>query len=97
MTTHTEKDGTVRQDHYGSGRQPWDDIVDNGWGVAFAAGNVLKYLRRTKHPEHSLESAKWYWTRLHEFAHEGDLYAIREVRRLRVYLSNEELAKLDID
>lgn len=39
-------DGAPRKDHYGAGRQPWDDIVDQGWGPEFAAGNVLKYLRR---------------------------------------------------
>lgn len=59
--THAGADGTVRQDHYGAGRQPWDDIVDAGWGPAFAAGNVLKYLRRPdKNPldpvRHSLEA-----------------------------------------
>jgi hypothetical protein len=68
MTVHTAEDGTVRQDHYGDGRQPWDDIVDAHWGPAFAAGNVLKYLRRTKDPKHSLESARWYWARLREFS-----------------------------
>ena len=64
--THTADDGTVRQDHYGLARQPWDDIVSVGWAPYFAAGNVLKYLRRTKDPEHSLESARWYWARLRE-------------------------------
>ena len=48
------EDGTVRKAHYGSGRQPWDHIKAAGWGPEFAAGCVLRYLRRTKDPEHSL-------------------------------------------
>lgn len=59
-------DNTIRKAHYGDGEQPWDVIVRLGWGPAFAAGNVLKYLRRSKHPEHSLESAAWYYARLVE-------------------------------
>jgi hypothetical protein len=55
-----------RQAHYGQGRQAWDDILDEGWAPEFAAGNILKYLRRTKEPEHSLESARWYYARLTE-------------------------------
>lgn len=66
MATHLAEDGTVRQDHYGEGEQPWDTIVRLGYAPQFAAGNVLKYLRRTKAPEHSLESARWYYARLHE-------------------------------
>lgn len=61
-------DGTMRKAHYGEGRQPRDDIVDAGWGPAFAAGCVLRYLRRAKDPEHSLESARWYWARLREMS-----------------------------
>lgn len=61
-----EDRGDGRKTHYGSGRQPWDDIVEAGWGPPFAASNVLKYLRRTKDLEHSLESARWYWQRLNE-------------------------------
>ena len=67
-STHRAADGTVRQDHYSDGEQPWDVIVRLGWGPQFAAGNVLKYLRRTKEPEHSLESARWYWARLQEMS-----------------------------
>lgn len=59
-------DNTTRKAHYGDGEQPWDVIVLMGWGPAFASGNVLKYLRRSKHPEHSLESAAWYYARLVE-------------------------------
>jgi hypothetical protein len=68
VTTHPDDRGIPRMDHYGEGRQPFDDILDAGWAPKFAAGNVLKYLRRTKAPEHSLESARWYWARLNEMA-----------------------------
>lgn len=58
------QDGSERKAHYGDGKQPWDIIVEQGWGPAFAAANVLKYIRRTKNPEHSFESACWYYDQL---------------------------------
>lgn len=58
--------GDGRKAHYGDAVQPWDTILASGWGPAFAASNVVKYLRRTKNPEHSLESARWYYARLVE-------------------------------
>jgi len=66
--THTAEDGTERKSRYGTGRQPWDGIKELGWAPHFAAGNVLKYLRRTKDREHSIESARWYYARLLELA-----------------------------
>lgn len=39
-------DDAPRKDHYGTGRQPWDDTVDAGWGAQACAFNVLRYLRR---------------------------------------------------
>jgi hypothetical protein len=68
-------DAEPRKAHYGSGVQPWDTILEEGWGPVFAAGCVLRYLRRDKALEHSLESARWYATRIAEgaFAHKyGD-------------------------
>lgn len=65
---HRVENSTDRKKHYGEGRQPWDDIVDAGWAAEFAASNVLKYLRRDKEHEHSLESAKWYYDRLLDMA-----------------------------
>lgn len=62
----TGAEGALRKRHYGEGEQPWDMIVASGWGPAFAAGNVLKCLRRDKAPEHSIESARWYYARLVE-------------------------------
>lgn len=58
------QDGTKRKAHYGAGVQPWDTIVEMGLGPAFAAGSILKYVRRTKDAEHSLESARWYLNQL---------------------------------
>lgn len=63
---HRAGRGVARQDHYGSGRQPWDDILDAGWAPEFAAGNVLKYLRCDKARAYSVESARWYYRRLKE-------------------------------
>lgn len=92
--------GDGRKSHYGAGRQPWDDIVEAGWGPSFAAANVLKYLRRTKAPEHSLESARWYWTRLTEFVNQpmqhnvSKMYANIVRERLIKLLTPEELERL---
>lgn len=79
-----------RKSWYGGGRQPWDDILDAGWGPAFAAGNVLKYLRRTKEPEHSLQSARWYWQRLIDLAADGE----HALRSLNAMLTDDEKARL---
>ena len=92
-------DGSVRKSHYGSSRQPWDDIKDQGWAPHFAAGNVLKYIRRTKSPEHSLESARWYWARLDEMiATRTDMPLQRAAMdakdRLMKLLTNEEFMRL---
>ena len=66
----TAPDGTVRKVHYGAGKQPWDSIVEQGWGAQFAAGNVLKYVRRAaaKNGEDDIAKANWYFTRLREMA-----------------------------
>lgn len=68
-------DTEERKKHYGDGVQPWDIIVASGWGHAFAAGNVIKYLRRSKNPEHSIESACWYYDRLVEGAAKATDYS----------------------
>ena len=87
-------DGTARMAHYGQGEQPWDTIKRTGWGPAFAASNVLKYLRRTKELQHSLESAKWYYVELTKLA-KGDVGAAFILRRLdRHLLTDEEKARL---
>jgi uncharacterized protein DUF3310 len=67
---HIAADGTVRKDHYGAGRQPWDDIVHLGWAPEFAAGNALKYVRRhrDKGGEDDLEKGRWYYARLMDMA-----------------------------
>ena len=62
-------DESDRQTYYGDGRQPWDDIVSGGFGGAFAAGSILKYLRRTKgERDKDVEKARWYWKRLLELS-----------------------------
>jgi len=95
---HVAADGTVRKSHYGPGRQPWDDIMAAGWGAPFAASCVLRYLRRDKEPEHSIKSARWYYTRLNEMvaasrrvpmSWEGEVLA-----KLNHLLSDEEKARL---
>lgn len=57
-------DGTTRKAHYGYGKQPWDDAVDDGAGPGGAYLMVLKYLRRDKRAEHSVESARWYYSQM---------------------------------
>ena len=57
------EDGTTRKAHYGAGRQPWDDMLDLGWGPHFAAGSALKYVRRymNKNGEDDLKKGRWYY------------------------------------
>lgn len=96
------EDGTVRKAHYGDGRQPWDDMVDMGWGPAFAAASILKYMRRSKDPEHSLESARWYYHQLYKYAaEEGERYLqgnqtpwTRALLDIEGALSQDELKRL---
>lgn len=65
--TPERADGSTRESYYGAGRQPWDDIVAGGFGAEFAAGSILKYLRRTKgEREKDIEKARWYFARLAE-------------------------------
>lgn len=86
-------DGSVRKVHYGSGNQPFDTILDAGWGPGFAAGNILKYLRRDKEKEHSLESARWYWDQI--VVRSATLDDWRTVRhQLRMRLTDDELSRL---
>ena len=97
---HVADDGTVRKSHYGppGTRQPWDDIVDAGWAPHFAAANVLKYLRRDKAPEHSLESARWYWIALCRLGRDGGdrdrVEAALTVAKLMHVLTNAEFERL---
>ena len=86
-----------RKAHYGQGIQPYDIIVAEGWGPAFAAANVVKYIRRTKSPEHSLESARWYYARLYEGASgpiesRGDWESA--LSRLELLLTKDEVVRL---
>lgn len=86
--------GDGRKAHYGEGRQPIDDIRDAGWAPPFAASCILRYLRRTKDPAHSLESARWYWRYLNDLCRDDDNYPKDVKRKLVSMLSAEELAKL---
>lgn len=94
--TNERVDDTERKRHYGAGRQPWDDIVSVGWAPQFAAGNILKYLRRDKTREHSLESAQWYWARLKElyYTERGHATAAIVLGQLLELLSPDELLRL---
>ena len=94
--TRVAEDGTIRQDHYGAGEQPWDVIVRLGWAPEFAAGNILKYLRRDKEEAHSLESARWYWMRLRELASNSpERFRAWEVhRQLQEALTPDELRQV---
>jgi hypothetical protein len=61
--------GDGRKTHYGAeGKQPWDDMLELSWAAHFAAGSILKYLRRDKRAAHSLESAKVYYGWLYTYA-----------------------------
>lgn len=99
VATHVDAQGVVRQDHYGVSRQPWDTIKARSWAPHFCGGNILKYMRRSKEPAHSLESARWYLERLREIAdrvHGGeDAAAGRKVlRELYAELTADERERL---
>ncbi len=96
--TRVASDGTVRKTYYGAGEQPWDTLCRRGWGAAFAGGNVLKYLRREKHPD-DLDKARWYWVELQRMANVNDhsperVYAAMVLTNLVEELSNEEIRRL---
>ncbi len=92
-------DGSTRKQHYGDGEQPWDTVKRLGWAPEFAAGNILKYLRRSKDVAYSTESARWYWDELKKLMTRGqpmaqinrtsDVY-----RALMNELTNDELKLL---
>jgi hypothetical protein len=82
-------DGSIRKSHYGSGRQPWDNMLELGWAPHFAAGCIIRYLRRNKDLQHSHESAKWYWKRLHEMAVDPAYH-----RQARAAASLDELRRI---
>lgn len=96
---HVAVDGTVRKSHYGAGRQPWDDIKDLGWAPHFAAGNVLKYVRRAaaKNGEDDLKKARWYWAELRKIAIADAGPAIGVLGALVGTLKLEELTLLSIE
>lgn len=94
-----EKDrGDGRKAHYGAGRQPLDDILGSGWGSAFCAGNVLKYLRRDKDVAESRTKAKWYWDFMHVKENDefigSNSWTVR-IHELKKLLTNEELDTLN--
>lgn len=90
------QDGSIRKAHYGPGEQPWDTALRLGWGPQAAAFCILRYLRRDKAREHSLESARWYWARLKERAcGASPLIWYSVLGELRNVLTGEEMAVLD--
>ena len=66
--TFVAEDGTTRPAYYGDGVQPWDTIKTRGWAPHFAAGCVVKYLRRTKEVDESRLKAIWYYRELARMA-----------------------------
>jgi hypothetical protein len=82
-----------RKEHYGSGRQPLDDIIEAGWGPQFCASNILKYMRRLKQIEDSKIKARWYWRYLDELVYHnhGDNYPGIVKKKLETILYEAEL------
>jgi hypothetical protein len=85
-------DGTVRKQHYGSGKQPWDLIREANWAAEFAAGNALKYVRRAaaKNGADDIEKAKWYFAELEKMTILPDLklYSRQRARKVMGDLMN---------
>jgi hypothetical protein len=85
-----------RKVHYGAGKQPIDTIKELGWGAQFMAGNVLKYLRRDKDLEHSLQSARVYFGWLRELAITGTPVDRKVHEQLINELNLEEITSVGI-
>lgn len=87
-----DANGLARKAHYGDGRQPWDDIKVLGWAPAFAAGNVLKYIRRhaKKNGADDISKARWYYARLLE----GCEMPTHDTGRWEFLLYDEAMRKL---
>lgn len=83
--------GQERMAYYGDdGQQPWDIMIKLGWAADFAAGSILKYLRRSKgDPQGDLDKARIYLTWLNELA-EHRSYARGNLENLRRTLTEEE-------
>lgn len=94
-------DAAPRRPYYGDGRQPWDDIVVSGWATGFAAGNVLKYLRRPdKDPspearERDVYNARWYYAQLLDMHSRGEGPWSVALLNLHRILTTAELAVLN--
>ena len=88
------QDGTERKDYYGEGEQPWDTMVKRGWAAYFAAGCILKYLRRKKEDQahHDLESICVYFDWLNKLAEKDDIEGDM-AREIMEELLNEELTE----
>ena len=73
-------DGTIRKKHYGSGKQPWDTMVELGWAHTFAAANALKYVRRflSKNGDDDLDKGLWYFLELCKMASPDGKYGWSE-------------------
>jgi hypothetical protein len=87
----------LRQRYYGDGRkQPLDHIHEAGWGPAFAASNVLKYLDRQKgQSDLDRDKARWYLADLREGAGASTEEADAVLHKLAAILGPDRMADLD--
>lgn len=92
------QDGTKRKDYYGEGEQPWDTMVKRGWAAYFAAGCILKYLRRKKEGQlaHDQESICVYFNWLSKLAEEKDIIEGEMAADIVEELLNEELTNEEL-
>ena len=64
----TTKQMVDHPEHYNQGELEAITVIeDQGWGEAFCAANVIKYIMRYKHkanPLEDLKKVKWYTERL---------------------------------
>ncbi len=89
-----EDRGDGRKVHYGAGKQPIDTWIELGWAPYAYAANVVKYLRRTKEPEHSLESAQVCYRMLREAISPDDPIPGKVFAQLLAELTEEEYQKV---
>lgn len=94
----TAPDGTTRKLHYGTDRQPWDDIRDLGWGPEFCAGNVLKYIRRAqaKNGTDDIAKAHVYYRWLVDLVNADMPRAAEVMDELHNIMTPDEFGAIDV-
>jgi hypothetical protein len=83
-------DGTVRKQHYGSGKQPWDFFIENHIAFEFALGCLIRCVRRDasikgSERDEDIKKGRWYADRVKEFIQQSTTKTPEGRRKLKLY------------